>query len=199
MRISWKKSVVLTAFICISLAVASAGWCEGESPDSEVISSGDYLVGAGDLIEVVVWKNPEVSGEFRVRPDGKFSMPLVGDILAVGMTTDVVSMQVEKKLQLFIESPYVSTIVREATSNRIYILGEVVNTGVYHIDGTLTVLQALALAGGFTEFADRSKLLLIRGSGTDQQKITINYTGILKSSADEVVVILERGDTLVVP
>ena len=186
-------------FVCFSLALASVGWCEEETPGSKITSSGEYLVGAGDLIEIVVWKNPEVSGEFRVRPDGKFSMPLIGDILAEGMTTNVVSMQIEKKLQLFIESPYISTIVREAASNRIYILGEVANPGVYPIDGTLTVLQALAVAGGFTEFADNSRLLLVRGSGADQQKITISYKDILKSSADEDIVILERGDTLVVP
>jgi polysaccharide export outer membrane protein len=126
MRINGMRGVFLAAVVCISLA-ASVGWCEEEDSGPVITSSGDYLVGAGDLIEVVVWKNPEVSGEFRVRPDGKFSMPLVGDILAVGMTTDVVSMQVEKKLKLFIDTPFISTIVRETTSNRIYILGEVKN------------------------------------------------------------------------
>jgi polysaccharide export outer membrane protein len=186
-------------FVCFSVALASVGWCEEEDPIPENTSSGEYLVGAGDLIEIVVWKNPDVSGEFRIRPDGKFSMPLVGDIVAIGMTTDIISIQVEKKLQIFIESPYVSTIVIETTSNRIYILGEVKKSGAYPIDSSLTVLQALALAGGFTEFADRSELLLVRGSGADQQKFVINYTGIVKSTADEGIMVLKRGDTLVVP
>jgi polysaccharide export outer membrane protein len=196
MRIS---CLVVTMFVCFSVALASVGWCEEEDPIPENTSSGEYLVGAGDLIEIAVWKNPEVSGEFRIRPDGKFSMPLVGDIVAIGMTTDIISIQVEKKLQIFIESPYVSTIVIETTSNRIYILGEVKKSGAYPIDSSLTVLQALALAGGFTEFADRSELLLVRGSGADQQKFVINYTGIVKSSADEGIMVLKRGDTLVVP
>ncbi len=194
--------VVFTMFVCFSVALASVGWCEEEASVPEITSSGDYLVGAGDLIEIVVWKNPEVSGEFRIRPDGKFSMPLVGDIVAFGMTTDIISMQVEKKLQLFIESPYVSTIVRETTSNRIYILGEVKNPGAYPIISSLTVLQALALAGGFSEFAKQDKLLLVRGSGADQQKVVINYTRILKSTENdsgELNVVLKRGDTLVVP
>ncbi|MDF1536357.1 MAG: polysaccharide biosynthesis/export family protein [bacterium] len=199
MKANRKIGVVLVLVLCVSLAMGSVGWCEGEASAAQVTGSGDYLVGAGDLIEVIVWKNPDVSGEYRVRPDGKFSMPLIGDILAEGMTTDVVSMQVEKKLQLFIESPYVSAIVRETTSNRIYILGEVARPGVYPVDSTLSVLQALALAGGFTEFADRGRMLLVRGSGADQQKITISYTEILKSSADKGNVVLERGDTLVVP
>ncbi len=193
------KGVILTGLVCFFLAVTSVGWCEEEAAGPEVHGSGDYLIGAGDLIEVVVWKNPEVSGEFRIRPDGKFSMPLIGDVLAEGMTTDTISMQVEKKLKLFIDSPFVSTIVRETTSNRIYILGEVARPGAYPIDSSLSVLQALALAGGFTEFADRGRLLLVRGSGADQQKTTISYTRILKGSVDEDNVVLKRGDTLVVP
>ena len=104
---------------------------QGEVSEEHKIPVNDYKLGAGDLIKIVVWKNEEVSGEFRVRPDGKFSMPLVGDILAQGNTTDGTSMQIEQKLKLFIESPYVSTIVVEAASNRIYILGEVSKPGTY--------------------------------------------------------------------
>lgn len=159
----------------------------------------DYRLGAGDLVQIVVWKNEEVSGNFRVRPDGKFSMPLIGDILAEGSTTDGVSMQVEQKLKLFIESPYVSTIVVEAASNRIYILGEVANPGAYTIDGPLTVLQALALAGGFTEFAGKEKMVLVRGAGEMQRNIPISYSRILRIPGGEHNPVLQRGDTLVVP
>ena len=159
----------------------------------------DYRLGAGDLVQVVVWKNEEVSGEFRVRPDGKFSMPLIGDILAEGSTTDGISMQVEQKLKLFIESPYVSIIVIEAASNRIYILGEVTNPGTYPIDGPLTVLQALALAGGFTEFAGKEKMILIRSSGEMQTNMPLAYSRILRTPGQKNNPILERGDTLVVP
>ena len=161
--------------------------------------TGDYQLGAGDLIQVVVWKNEEVSGNFRVRPDGKFSMPLIGDILAQGNTTDGASMQIEQKLKLFIESPYVSIIVVEAASNRIYILGEVTNPGTYAIDGSLTVLQALALAGGFTEFASREKMVLVRGVGESQRNIPLSYTKILREPGVAFNPVLERGDTLVVP
>jgi polysaccharide export outer membrane protein len=148
---------------------------------------------------VVVWKNEEVSGNFRVRPDGKFSMPLIGDILAEENTTDGVSMQIEQKLKLFIESPYVSTIVMEAASNRIYILGEVANPGTYTIDGPLTVLQALALAGGFTAFAGKEKMVLVRGAGQMQRNIPLSYSRILRTPGEEQNPVLQRGDTLVVP
>ena len=199
MKTSGKARVILAAWISFSMFTVTSISLSGVAVASEMTESGDYLIGAGDLIEIVVWKNPEVSGEFRIRPDGKFSMPLVGDILAEGMTTDLVSMQVEKKLKLFIDAPFISTIVRDTSSNRIYILGEVARPGAYPIDSSLSVLQALAMAGGLTEFADRNKLLLVRGTGKDQEKMTINYTGILKGSADEDNVVLKRGDTLVVP
>ncbi len=159
----------------------------------------DYQLGAGDFVQIVVWKNEEVSGNFRVRPDGKFSMPLIGDILADGSTTDGVSMQVEQKLKLFIESPYVSTIVVEAASNRIYILGEVANPGTYTMDGSLTVLQALALAGGFTQFAGKEKMVLVRGTGETQRNIPLRYSKILRTPGEENNPVLKRGDTLVVP
>jgi polysaccharide export outer membrane protein len=159
----------------------------------------DYLVGAGDLLEVVIWKNADLSGVFRVRPDGKFSMPLIGNIFAAGRTTDEINAQIQEKLQFFIDTPYVSTIVRETTSNRVYVFGEVVNPGAYSISGTLTVLQAVALAGGFTKFADRERMVLIRGSGERQQNFNLNYKKILSEPGAKYNMLLERGDTLVVP
>jgi len=171
----------------------------GSSYGPSVKIPDDYKLGAGDLLQVVVWKNEEISGEFRVRPDGKFSMPLIGDILAQGSTTDAISMQIVQKLKLFIESPYVSTILKEATSNRIYITGEVANPGTYPIDGSLTVLQALALAGGFTEFANKEKMVLVRGTGEYQENIKLSYSKILHTTGEKTNPVLMRGDTLVVP
>ena len=170
-----------------------------ETPGSDSNSVEDYQLGAGELIKVVVWKNAEVSGEFRIRPDGKFSMPLIGDILAEGNTTDNISLQIEQKLKLFIESPFVSTIVMEAASNKVYILGEVANPGTYSRGGTLTALQALSLAGGFTEFANKEKMILVRGTGENQQNIPLSYSKMLRSPGEKNNPVLQRGDTIVVP
>jgi polysaccharide export outer membrane protein len=159
----------------------------------------DYRLGAGDLVQVDVWKNEKVSGTFRVRPDGKFSMPLIGDVFAAGSTAAGISMQIEQKLKLFIESPYVSTILKEATSNRIYILGEVTNPGTYTLDGSLTALQALSLAGGFTTFAAKEKIVLVRGIGEMQKNISLSYSKMLRTPGEETNPVMERGDTLVVP
>ena len=190
-------TLLLAGILFVSVPLAAFG--EEEVPVVRQKPRDDYHLGAGDLVQVIIWKNEDVSGEFRVRPDGKFSMPLIGDILAEGSNADSISVQIEQKLKLFIESPYVSTIVVEAASNRIYVLGEVVNTGTYAIDGSLTVLQALALAGGFTEFASKEKMVLVRGVGVVQINTKLSYSKILRTPGEETNPIMERGDTLVVP
>ena len=190
-------TLLLAGILLVSVPLAAFG--EEEIPVVRQKPRADYHLGAGDFVQIVVWKNEDVSGEFRVRPDGKFSMPLIGDILAEGSTTDGVSMQVEQKLKLFIESPYVSTIVVQAASNRIYVLGEVAQSGTYTLDGSLTVLQALALAGGFTQFAGKEKMVLVRGIGETQRNIPLKYSQILRTPGEEHNPVLQRGDTLVVP
>jgi polysaccharide export outer membrane protein len=197
-----KTRIQLKGFILflVMIFAGSISTAAQEVPTSELTkNSSDYLIGAGDLLEVVTWKNEDLSGVFRVRPDGKFSMPLIGDVIAAGKNTDAINMQIQTKLQLFIESPYVSTIIRETASNRVYVLGEVNAPGAYPLEGSLTVLQALALAGGFTEFAIRDRLVLVRGAGEHQQNFTLSYRKILAESGEKYNMILERGDTLVVP
>ena len=193
----WKVAAVFLVFLFF------AWGAEVRAQEEDLSGSGrdarDYIIGPGDLIEVVVWKSEDLSGQFRVRPDGKFSMPLIGDVLAAGKTTDSINEQIQTKLELFVESPFVSTIIRETASNRVFVLGEVRTPGAYPIEGTLTVLQALALAGGFTEFAIRDRLVLIRGSGEKQQKYTLSYRKILSEPGGEFNMVLKRGDTLVVP
>ena len=204
MKIKYGKTTLAAVFTLLLagiffVSVPLAAFGQEQVPGVHQKPSDDYQLGAGDLVQVVIWKNEDVSGKFRVRPDGKFSMPLIGDILAEGSTANSISMQIAEKLKLFIESPYVSTIVVEAASNRIYVLGEVVNTGTYAIDGSLTVLQALALAGGFTEFASKEKMVLVRGVGVVQINTKLSYSKILRTPGEESNPIMERGDTLVVP
>ena len=198
-----KSKNVFLATLFLLLAVITVWGTPAVSQEGHPISAseetGDYLIGDGDLLEVVVWKNADLSGEFRVRPDGKFSMPLIGDVIAAGKTTDAINMQIQHKLQLFIESPYVSTIVRETTSNRVYVFGEVASPGAYPIEGSLTVLQVLALSGGFTEFAIRDRMVLVRGSGENQQHFPLSYRKILAEPGSKYNMVLQRGDTLVVP
>jgi polysaccharide export outer membrane protein len=198
----YKPLLVMLIFLLVGTSlIFSSGQVLGQEDGSELKAdiSDDYRLGAGDLIRVVVWKNEEISGEYRVRPDGKISMPLVGDILAEDSTVDEVSMQVTQKLKLFIENPYVSAILVEATSNRVYVLGEVKRPGTYPINGSLTVIQAIAIAGGFSTFANKEKMVLIRGFGEEQKRIPLSYGKILRDPGEKMNPILQRGDTLVVP
>jgi len=170
-----------------------------ENLQPAVGTADEYFIGAGDLIKVVVWKNVELSGDFLVRPDGKFTMPLIGDIIAEGNSTNDVSKQIAQKLKLFIENPFVSTILVNTSSNRVFVLGEVKTPGPYTLSGSMTVLQALSLAGGFTPFADKEKMVLIRQVGDIQKRIPLSYTKILRSPTEANNPVLRRGDTLVVP
>ena len=188
---------LLMSLLCLPAIAQSA-----EKPAAEAkgnAKSDSYLVEAGDLLGIVVWKNEELSANYIVRPDGKITIPLIGDIIASGKTTDNISLQIEFKLKEFIESPFVTVIVREAISNMVYVLGEVRNPGVYRIHGSLSVLQVIALAGGFTEFANREKMVLIRLKKGVQKKFNLSFKKIIRSPEGGGNIFLMRGDTLVVP
>lgn len=199
MKTKHRTKGIILCILVVMLAIGLPAMAQEEVPAEAGESTGDYQVWAGDLLEVVIWKNADLSGEFRVRPDGKFSMPLIGDVIAEGKTTDAINQQIQSKLEFFIDSPFVSTIVRETASNLVYVLGEVTTPGAYPIQGSLSVLQALALAGGLTEFASRDKMVLVRGSGDKQQNFTLSYRNILADPGGEFNMVLQRGDTLVVP
>ncbi|HDL53371.1 MAG TPA: sugar ABC transporter substrate-binding protein [Proteobacteria bacterium] len=189
------KKIVVSVFIgvfSLGLAWTPNGWAADKKDDV-------YLAGAGDLLHIVIWKNDDITGDYLVRPDGKITLPLVGDVVATGMSTDAIAMQISKKLKLFIENPYVTVIVTQTSSNRIYVLGEVQRPGVYPLQERLTVLQALALSGGFTQFAKKDRMSVIRYEGNRQVKYEVNYRDILKDPEKGRNLLLKRGDTLVVP
>jgi len=192
-------SLMILAWTPLPAETQKAGETDGQRAVKSQNPQDNYLVGAGDVLNIVVWKNEDLSGEHLVRPDGKTTLPLIGDIVAAGMSTDAIAMQISKKLELFIENPFVTVILLNATSNRVYVLGEVKLPGVYPLQDRLTVIQALALAGGLTEFAKKDRMVVIRQSNNIQVKYDVNYKDILKSPNGGQNLLLERGDTLVVP
>lgn len=204
MKIKYGK-VIIAVGITLFLFGINAAICpfdalgQDEMPGPGTGTTDEYYIGAGDLLKVVVWKNLELSGDFLVRPDGKFTMPLIGDIVAEGTSTSDVSKQIVEKLKLFVETPFVSTIVSQISSNRVFVLGEVKTSGPYIISGPMTVLQALSMAGGFTAFANKEKMVLIRRAGDKQIRIPLSYSKILHSPGEKNNPVLTRGDTLVVP
>jgi len=168
----------------------------------EASKSGEnqYKIGSGDILDITTWKEPDFSREeVLVRIDGKISFPLLDDVQAAGLTTLELKKDIQNKLKGFISNPAVTIIVRSPASKRIYILGEVENTGEYPLVKSLTVLQAFALAGGFTEWASKKEIILFRKENGKDKTIRINYKNILKGKEFKQNVQLQADDTIIVP
>jgi polysaccharide export outer membrane protein len=163
-----------------------------------VASGTDYVIGPDDVLAVNVWKEPDLSRSVLVRPDGKITLPLLKDIEASGSTPDQLQARIEKGLSEFISKPSVTVIVQEAKSHKFNILGAVQKPGTYILTGPLTVLDAIALAGGFREWAKVKSIYILReNSSGSRQKIPFNYKKVVKGSTGDIP--LQTKDTIVVP
>ena len=162
--------------------------------------SAEYRIGAGDVLEISTWKEPDLSRkDVLVRVDGKLSFPLLGDIPAAGMTPVELTETIQKGLKNYVSNPVVTVTVLNPSSQRIYILGEVLKTGEYPLIKSLTVLQAFALAGGFTQWASKDEIILLRGEAGKEKIFKINYKDIVKGKGSENNLMLQANDTIVVP
>lgn len=160
----------------------------------------DYVIGNGDILEIVTWKEPDFSREeIIVRIDGKISFPLLDNIQAAGKTTTQLKGDIEERLKDFVSKPSVTVTVRIPNSKQFYILGEVINTGEYPITKDLTVLQAFAIAGGFTEWASKKEIILFRKKNNKDTVIRIDYRTILKGKDFNQNVKILPDDTIIVP
>jgi polysaccharide export outer membrane protein len=160
----------------------------------------EYRIGNGDVLEIVTWKEPDFSREeILVRLDGKISFPLLDDIQASGKTPTELQKDIEAGLKEFVASPNVTVTVRNAASQRFYILGEIARTGEYPLIKDLTVLQAFALAGGFTEWASKKEIILVRRENGQDKVIQVNYKDIIKDKDFSQNVIIKADDTIIVP
>jgi len=163
------------------------------------ISSLDYRLGAGDKLRIEVYKDQQLSQALQIRPDGKITLPLVGDLVASGLTPMELRDQVTSGLREYVTNPVVTVIVVEATAAVAYVMGEVNRPGPIPIQGPTTVLQALAKAGGFGEWANLKEIRILRNQNgeTPGETIEFNYKDALKGKAP--VVYLRPGDMVVVP
>lgn len=164
----------------------------------EVPTTEDYRLGAGDKLRIEVYKDLQLSQSAQIRPDGKITMPLVGDIMASGKTPAELRDVITTALKEYMTNPVVTVIVVEATVATAYVMGEVNQPGAVPLQRRVTVLQALALAGGLTEFAKSSDIHVLRDTGEGVEAIAFNYKDALKGSA-EAQMYLRSGDTIVVP
>jgi len=145
----------------------------------------EYRLGPEDVLDVFVWKEPDLTTAATVRPDGKISIPLIGDLPASGRTASQLQQEITKRLSHFVSEPVVTVIVKQFNSFTIPVLGEVRRPDVYKVSRKITVLDAIALAGGFTEFAKKDHVIVIRKSSSGEQRITINLKKYLKDGTGE--------------
>ncbi|MGH7304233.1 MAG: polysaccharide biosynthesis/export family protein [Candidatus Rokuibacteriota bacterium] len=166
-------------------------------PANGAVVGPAYRIGIDDVLDIAVWNNTTVSRTVPVRPDGKISLPLLDEVQAAGLTPAQLRASLMAKLAEYMPNPEVSVIVREVHSNKISVLGEVRKAGRYDITQRATVLDAVALAGGFNDWARRSKLVIMRHEGGGVKRIPVNYNRILAEEDENVI--LQAGDIVVVP
>lgn len=168
---------------------------------SSLIVTPDYLIGPEDVLEITVWRNTDLSKAVAVRPDGRISLPLVGDVAAAGRTVAQLAEAIAERLKEFKENPQVAIVVKEVNSYAIYVLGEVSKPGKYPLKSKTTLLQAITLASGFTVAAARNKIVVFRfgDQGGKDIKIKASYDDIIMRDDSPQNVQLKPGDTIVVP
>ena len=169
------------------------------APKKPATDDPNYVIGPQDVLDISVWKEPELTRPVPVRPDGKISMPLLNDVQAAGKTPLQLSADITAGLKKFVTDPQVTVIVTTINSQRVFILGEVNRAGAYPLLPNMTVLQALSSAGGFTIYANLKKIYVLRVEDGKQVKHPFNYKDVLAGKAADQNIFVKAGDTIVVP
>lgn len=213
MKTNWFRSI---AIALLALAFLPAGAQEGKDSkkkdDKTMAKAADvnpkplaatedpnYVIGPEDVLDINVWKEPELTRAVPVRPDGKISLPLLNDVQAAGLTPRQLGVLITESLRKYLTEPQVTVIVTQINSRRIYLLGEVSKPGAYPLLPNMTVLQALSSAGGFTNFANTKKIYVMRTENGKPVKYPFNYKEVLAGKRPEDNIFLRPADTIVVP
>ena len=158
-----------------------------------------YKVLPGDVLQISVWKEPDLQLEVLVRPDGAFSFPLAGDIPTNDQSVVDLKEELSRRLGRYISDPVVTVSVKEVLGNKIYVIGQVARPGVFVVNPQVDVMQALSMAGGTTPFAALNDIKILRRSGGQQRAIAFRYNDVVKSNDLQQNIILQSGDVVVVP
>jgi len=203
-----KRTVVLA--IAAVMFLGAALFAQSDEKKSEVkrtdqkgvsLNPADpgYVIGPEDVLRVDVWKEPELSGNVPVRPDGKISLNLLGDVDAAGLTPEQLATETTKLFKKYLEDPRVTVTVVTVNSRRVFILGEVGRPGAFPLLPEMTVLQALSTAGGLSPYASANKIYILRHENGKQTKLAFQYKRVIKGENPEQNIVLQPGDTIVVP
>jgi polysaccharide export outer membrane protein len=163
--------------------------------------SSEYIIGAEDILEITVWRNADLSKIVQVRPDGRISMPIVRDMVAVGKTPSQLAEEMTNKLKEYVQNPVVAISLKEVNSSNIFVLGEVAHPGKYPLKSKTTLLQGITVAGGFTPIAARNQIVIFRftENAPGIKRLTASYDEIVLRSGINENFELKSGDTVVVP
>jgi polysaccharide export outer membrane protein len=187
------------ALLLASLAFPALAAGPQSVPDPRMQAPTEYFIGAGDVLQIHTWKEGDFSGSFYVRYDGRITMPLVGDILVAGRTPEQLSKQLEENIGRFVEMARVTVGIEEPNSAQFFVLGKVAQQGVFPYTRPIRVAQALALAGGFQEFAKLDQIFIIRDVNDRLIYYPFNYDDFMDKRKLGGNMILQPGDTIVVP
>jgi len=198
------RSCLLTLLVALILPLgvpaASARAADASpNPPREQGTVQPYRIGPEDTLHISVWKNEAMSRTVPVRPDGMVSLPLVNDVQAAGLTPMELRDLLTKKLAEYIPNPEVSVIVTDVHSFKVSVIGEVAKPARYELKSSTTVLDVLAMAGGFTQFAARTRIVVLRPNGKTVTRIPFNYSKVIATSADQENFYLQPGDIVLVP
>jgi polysaccharide biosynthesis/export protein len=191
-------SLMLWAFFSLSIA-SDTTENAGEKLKEKPVFEFPYIIGTMDVLEIQVWEEPNFSRQVLVRPDGKITLPLIGDIQAAGISTKGLQSLLTNKLKTYTKNPEVAVILVESNSKKFYIIGKIKRPGTYPLSPDMTVLQALAVTGGLEEWADKDSIRIIRRSGGKESVILFDYNKVLSGKNLEQNILLEPGDTIIVP
>lgn len=189
-----KQMSLLVALACfLSFVLIGSRPCLAEDEPSK------YILGPGDVLEISIWKDTALTKQVVVLPDGTISFPLVGEILASGKSVTQLKKELEEKIKDYVPSPVMSVVVHQVNSMLIYVIGKVNKPGHFPLNTNVTVLQALAMAGGLNPFAKESMIKIIREEQGDKQIISFDYNEIAKKDNLAQNIVLKKGDVVLVP
>lgn len=187
-------------FLLLALCLISTPQAEAQQNREAAESSGQYIIGSGDVLDIMVYGESELSRGVFVRIDGNISLPLAGEVEAAGATPAELADRITAKLGRFLEEPEVAVILAESRSKVYYVLGQVANPGEYAITRPVTVIQAIARAGGFGEWAKKDRIMIVSGPGEEEESVSyFNYDKFLKDEAKGRNAVIQPGDTIVIP
>ncbi len=193
-----KSTLCFLFFLCIIFLGSLSISCNAGQQD-QVNSDSKFYLGPGDVLEISVWKDEALSREVIVRPDGRISFPLIGDVVARGRTVEQLRLAVQDKIKTYVPDAPVNVMVINVGSPRVFVVGKVAKSGLYIMTQNLRVMQILAMSGGMTPFAKKDDIIIIREDKGVQKVFEFNYSEVADGENLKQNIVLEPGDTVVVP